>query len=292
MNVFENARIFHLGCFQSDQLDRRTEIDSQMNRVFVGNLPKDIVESELRVGIMEVVRKIRPKTQIIKVGRARVNPLSHPLSQIFLPRPFRGYAFVTLDNPKVAAKLIKRRDLLLTIDGEEHKCFANAAEHKTPDNRGGGVGMMMQRGGGHVGGDFDALSQRAGMWAPTPGMQHQHSYSMPSYVKLYPCLAKILTRIADGFGGVDTHMATSTMAATGYGHQQLQSSSVSGYQPSHQSPYGAPQQQHSYMPQSTGVAPAQQFGGWNSSSSGGFRSEFVNTDPFSPRYTRIGPPLD
>ncbi len=75
MNVFENARIFHLGCFQSDQLDRRTEIDSQMNRVFVGNLPKDIVESELRVGIMEVVRKISPKTQIIKVGHARVNSL-------------------------------------------------------------------------------------------------------------------------------------------------------------------------------------------------------------------------
>jgi hypothetical protein len=244
-----------------------------MKRVFVGNLPKDIVESELRVALMDIVRKISPKTQIIKVRRASGNPHSHSLSQIFLPRPFRGYAFVTLDNPKVAVKLIKRRDLLLTIDGQEHKCFANAAEHKTPDNR-GGVGMMMQRGGGHIGGDFDALPQRAGMWAPTPGMQQQHGYSMPSYGRVYQgCFASNLTRIVDVFGGVAAHMTTSAMGATGYGHQ-LQSSSISGggYQPAHQSPYGAPQQQqHSYMPQSSGAAPAQQFGGW--SSSGGFGGE-------------------
>jgi hypothetical protein len=42
--------------------------DGQESRIFVGNLPKDICESEIRIGITEIVRKLSPKCQVVKVG--------------------------------------------------------------------------------------------------------------------------------------------------------------------------------------------------------------------------------
>jgi len=95
--------------------NRRFEMDTtgQECRIFVGNLPKEIVESEIRYGMTEIVQKLSPKCQVLKV---------------FIPRPFKNYAFVTLDNSKVAAHLIAHRDLLMTFEGRQHKCFAHTAE--------------------------------------------------------------------------------------------------------------------------------------------------------------------
>uniref|UniRef100_A0A915DLD2 RRM domain-containing protein n=1 Tax=Ditylenchus dipsaci TaxID=166011 RepID=A0A915DLD2_9BILA len=82
-------------------------------KMFVGRIQEKTTTADLKQFFSEEAKKIDPETEVLDV---------------YIPKPFRAFAFVTLSNPLVVKKLIKRTDFVI----DEASVSVSSAMPKNP----------------------------------------------------------------------------------------------------------------------------------------------------------------
>ncbi|MFH4977298.1 hypothetical protein AB6A40_004007 [Gnathostoma spinigerum] len=132
-----------------------------VTRIFVGRVPERLTADDLRTFFTGIATKIEPEAIV---------------TDVFIPRPFRSFAFVNFSHPSVASQIIKMGDFV--IDGSSVAVSAAAPRESA------GYSPYSHRGGFHGGaGSSPAPFHRRGApnspldgYPPGPASSYYDSY--------------------------------------------------------------------------------------------------------------------
>uniref|UniRef100_A0A183CDJ2 RRM domain-containing protein n=1 Tax=Globodera pallida TaxID=36090 RepID=A0A183CDJ2_GLOPA len=110
----KNGQSRGFGFIRMAQYDQQVQVNP---RVFVGNLEDDIGKDRLREFFLEHIRRLDRTSDIV---------------DLYYPKPFRSFAFLTLSSSFVAKELVRQRDFI--IDGSA--CEVTVAAPRKQDSEG------------------------------------------------------------------------------------------------------------------------------------------------------------
>uniref|UniRef100_A0AC34QY64 RRM domain-containing protein n=1 Tax=Panagrolaimus sp. JU765 TaxID=591449 RepID=A0AC34QY64_9BILA len=124
-------------------------------KLFVGRLPEKIRESVLKSFFLEEAKKIDPKANILDV---------------FIPKPFRSFAFITFNSTKLVRELIKKGDYIIEGSSVSVSSAAPKSEADSRNER-GTVGSP----------EADSRNERGTVGSPLPDFTRFREWGRPTH---------------------------------------------------------------------------------------------------------------